>query len=242
MVFPSYANKYDNCDAFYKYGKPFIPSESVSLDLCNESFALSFNTKEKIPNYAIYTITKESHSKMCSLQPDFRPDPRVPDDAQATNDAYYKNKWDKGHIMPRATSDITCNAEIESVYYTNSAPQDYRLNRYSYRILESRIRNFVSYYDLKIYVITGVICNGMRYVGNEVCIPDYFYKAIYAPGLNQSLGVILPNAPVKTSELDEHIVSIKSLENRFGIRVFDIPELVSEKIGVDIRKFLNGSI
>lgn len=239
--FSVYADKFENCDSFYKYGKPFIADEHNSVDLCNESFALSYNTKEKIPNYAIYTITKESQSKVCKLQPDFRPDPRLPVENQSSNKAYYKNKWDKGHIMPRATSDITCHAETESVYYTNSAPQDYRLNRYSYRILESRIRNFVSYYDMKTYVVTGTVCNGSRYVGDGVCVPEYFYKAIYTPGLDQSLGIILPNKEVKTKTLDDYIIPIKTLEGNLGIRVFDIPESVSLIVGNDIRKFLNGN-
>ncbi|SIO96106.1 DNA/RNA non-specific endonuclease [Vibrio spartinae] len=219
---------YADCFPHDNYGIP----EGDTL-LCHESFEVGYNRKLREPDWTAYQLTKESVEKSCSSNPDFRPDPAIPESEQANDDDYDDNVWDKGHLAPRANVDVSCNAETESVYYTNAAPQHERMNRVGWRTLEGRINKLVRNLDVPVYVITGVTHNTHDFVeGGTIEIPDKFYKALYIPSLHQSIGFIYKNEELLTENLVNGVRSLATLEYEIGMKTFHVSDDEKAVVGV----------
>ncbi|MDW6094068.1 DNA/RNA non-specific endonuclease [Vibrio rhizosphaerae] len=217
---------YADCFPHDSYGTP-----GGDTLLCHESFEVGYNRELREPDWTAYQLTKESVEKSCSSNPDFRPDPAIPESEQANDDDYDDNVWDKGHLAPRANVDTSCNAELQSVYYTNAAPQHERMNRVGWRTLEGRINKLVRNLNVPVYVITGVTHNTHEIVeGGTIEIPDRFWKAIYIPSLQQSIGFIYKNEELLTDNLFIGVHSLAALEYETGIKTFDISD--DEKVTV----------
>lgn len=218
------------CSPHDTYGHP----SSGDIFLCRDAFAIGFDSAHRIPAWSVYKMTRTSVNQQCHSQPGFRFDPYLPKTIQANNHDYSHNHWDKGHMAPRATADITCKAEKQSVYYTNAAPQHFRLNRFGWRILEEEIRELAdSLGDDPIYVVTGAIYSGQHKMKSHVTIPEKFYKVIYVPSHGQSVAFVFDNKPLGTKKtaLAHGARSMSSFEAEFSIRPLNIPDAHKTQIG-----------
>lgn len=234
---PAFATNYNpqpistgTCIPHDTFGHP----ASGDMLLCRDSFEVGFDSKNKIPAWTAYRITQSSVDPICDKNPGFKADPYVPTHFQATNDDYKNNPWDKGHITPRATADVTCKAEVQSVYYTNAAPQLDKLNRYGWRMLEEEVRELAnSMGEEPIYVVTGTIYSGNEKTPNGVAIPEMFYKVLYIPSLGQSIAFVFPNAPLKMSKkaLSRGVMSVAAFESKYNLQPFKIPDSQKELVG-----------
>ena len=95
------------------------------------------------------------------------------------NKDYYKNVWDKGHMVPSA--DFNCDKVLmKSVYsYVNCALQHEELNRKHWRYLESYERKLTQYGDIDIIIR---IIFGSEKLPTGATIPSFFQKEIYLDG------------------------------------------------------------
>lgn len=108
------------------------------------------------------------------------------------NDAQYKN-WnkqhpeklrDRGHINPFTAFDFAADAALESMYYSNTAPQARYFNQHQWKRIEqyilklSRGAKDAAAVD-SIHVWTGVLINNDHPKKmNDVFEPDYYWKVI----------------------------------------------------------------
>ena len=106
----------------------------------------------------------------------------------------------------------------ESFFYSNMSPQTPSFNRGVWRKLESRVRKWVVDYD-SLYITTGpVLDSSLTSIGNEVAVPDYFFKSIigFKDSTVNAIAFILPNEGSKKN-LEDFVVSIDSLETFSGL-------------------------
>jgi len=90
---------------------------------------------------------------------------------------YYRNVWDKGHMVPSA--DFNCDKKLmKSVFsYVNCALQHEELNRKQWKYLERHERKLTQYGD--VYIIIKIIFTASEKLPTGATIPSFFQKEIY---------------------------------------------------------------
>jgi DNA/RNA endonuclease G (NUC1) len=106
---------------------------------------------------------------------------------------YYKNVWDKGHMIPVASVDCTCENKKSTYTYLNCALQHEDLNNGLWRQLENREREIAMSIDDKVMVEIQVIFHkdSLPISRNGPTIPCAFRKTIVS-GMD-TISYLLPN-------------------------------------------------
>lgn len=92
-------------------------------------------------------------------------------------DDYYKNVYDKGHMIPAASFDCTDILIKKTFSYLNCALQNEDLNRRSWKYLENHERDVAELYG-QAHIIIIVDFNGSKRLGTGAMVPSGFYKEI----------------------------------------------------------------
>lgn len=92
----------------------------------------------------------------------FALDPRVATEDQVGEDMYFSNDLDRGHLVRRrdpcwGSAADSSQANVDSMFFPNIAPQHKDLNQKIWSELEDHILGFVDARDLKVSVFTGCI-------------------------------------------------------------------------------------
>lgn len=167
ILFISSTNAYSNCSRF-EYAPIEYKYTNVIL-LENSEFCTIYSLDKKIPLLSYSKIDRHSYQDRVDS---FKEDKRIDEKYRTTLKDFYKSGYDRGHLFPSADSTNRVSMS-ETFYLTNIAPQVQQFNRISWRILEEDIRKNPA----SKYVYTGTIF-GKKYIGNQVNMPDYFYKVI----------------------------------------------------------------
>lgn len=93
------------------------------------------------------------------------------------NEDYYKNPWDRGHLVPAASQNCTYSMIKETFNYLNCALQYYKLNQGVWRELEEAERELASKYKVLVQVKVA-FGDGSKKLKTGAVIPSGFYKTI----------------------------------------------------------------
>jgi DNA/RNA endonuclease G (NUC1) len=107
----------------------------------------------------------------------------------SSNEDYYKNVWDKGHLAPAAA--FSCDyEELKATFsYLNCALQHEDLNRGPWKYLEAKERQLASQYGKVTVQIRVHFNNDVRVPGGAV-IPSGFTKTIKLVNNNQLVELV----------------------------------------------------
>jgi endonuclease G len=155
----------------------------------------------------------------------FKLDPRVAHDLQTGEDMYSDNNLDRGHLVRRldpcwGTEAHSSQANLDSMYFPNIAPQHKDLNQKIWNELEDHILGTVDARDLKVSVFTGCIFReddqAQRRTGIKV--PMSFWKVVASVSRGarrgrDSGGQLQVQAFIMSQE---HLVKPSDLEHIFG--------------------------
>ena len=120
----------------------------------------------------------------------FRLDPDVPNQLQVDNDRGYRNNpWDRGHLVRRRAlhwreKDLAIEADSESFFWTNIAPQHTRLHATAWGKIEDWILDLADDSDKQVAIFTGPVFTPEdpvhQNVSNElpIQIPAGFWKIL----------------------------------------------------------------
>ena len=245
-------------DTHLPFGIPLTAGATNEVLLRNEHYIINYDKDLKVPIWVAYRLRDSDVISAARLEC-FRTDTRLPDPADSPSCANYQGSgFDRGHLVPRADMNRSEAAMINTFMFTNMAPQiGIGFNRGFWAHFESRVRKWAK--DRReIYVITGSIFdrdnNGVRDAdddpnkevtepGSEVAVPSHFFKIVMTDLPNQSvdsIAIILPHevftfatsaAALKDQELENHIVTIRDVEEVTGINFNpDIPDTVANVI------------
>jgi len=149
---------------------------SQIINLQFENYNTVFDLQLKEPIYSHY-ILKYSEIQQKIKRKDFRKCPLTPSTQQASKADYIKDTiFDIGHLSPFLDLNQTKKTILETSYYTNTAPQNYKLNRGIWRQLELFIHELCkkNKYNIEIYTLVTYGENRM----SSLKIPTYFYKLL----------------------------------------------------------------
>jgi endonuclease G len=95
---------------------------------------------------------------------------------------------------------------------SNIAPQKPQLNRKFWAKVEKFTR-FIAVKYKKVEVVTGV-CGNKGYIKHKVGIPEYWYKIIYIPKINNYVVFLAPNtnAGMKKAKLKEYRATLEDIK------------------------------
>ena len=109
----------------------------------------------------------------------------------------------------------------QSFLLSNMAPQiGPGMNRGIWKDLEEHVRTWATHRGA-VYVITGPIYShnmSTKTIGaDHVAVPAYFYKIIYDPAKHQAIAFVIPNESIRSYDLANYLVSVKTVESQSGL-------------------------
>jgi endonuclease G len=148
-------------------------------------FSLVMNKDRKLAAWVAWNIDGGNIKYVNRVS--FRKDPGLPEEAQIGNELYLHNDLDRGHLARRAelcwgSEDEAKQANSDSFYYSNIAPQHSRFNQSKiggiWGKLENGIFDQAKIQDLKVSVMAGPIFNDHDNEYRGIKIPKEYWKII----------------------------------------------------------------
>ena len=214
----------------------FLPTSNGEL-VHHSYYSLSYSQQHEQAEWVFYEINSNTNLGQVKRTNNFRSDNLISANSASLSD-YKGSGFDRGHLAPAADMSFNYIAMSESFLLSNMSPQNASFNRGVWKKLESLVRTWGNYTD--IYVVTGPILNSCSTSigGNNVCVPNYFYKVIYDPQNQKMISFILPNKKGNKS-LNKYVCTTDSLEKITNIDFFPILENnLEERLESQIHKEL----
>ena len=118
------------------------------------------------------------------------------------NRDYYKNIWDKGHMVPAASQNCDKQMIRETFSFLNCALQHQELNRKVWRYLEEYERELSTKHNIDVLIVIEFKTNQKLKTG--ATIPSGFYKNIIINGGDLVLKYYFPNIPPKSNFYNDY--------------------------------------
>jgi len=161
----------------------FASINALALRVCYPGLEIEYNYMLHIPEWSRYTLTPEqaraalsAHGARKGLK--FWRDWNVDGSVSPAN--YRRSGYDMGHLAPAA--------DLPGNHYTfstvNIAPQNPRLNRTVWRMIELRVRKLAANSSGPVTITTGTLTYAIipRTIGAaRVVIPEFFFKIVQTP-------------------------------------------------------------
>jgi endonuclease G len=214
--------------------------------LCKGQFLLGYDVDQRIPDWVAYKLTKESVEKYHQRSDYFVADELVPQGGSAALSDYAGSGFDRGHLAPSASIDVSKEAMEQSFQLSNIAPQLPSLNRRGWKVMEAEVRDLAIEHGT-VYVVSGTQGNyrqvgaalsdtkanksgrikvgGLPNLGlmldGHVSIPAYFYKAIYVPSMNASGVYIIPHQGMDGRETKTYFFPLEKARRLLQLSLFE---------------------
>jgi len=215
----------------------YMPTSSCGEIIHYSNYSVSFCEEYRLSEWSIYyKDTNSTEGRYSRRGLNFIRDPRLKG-RDANDGSYYKNPYDKGHLVPASDMSNNLQSLKETFFYTNSTPQHYSFNRGGMKQLEVKIREWTRKFGT-VAIITGWVVeddfNNYIWVGHpSIPIPNYYYKVFIDIQGNRSVAFLIPNKKI-TKTLMEYVVSIDYLESVTGLDFFyKLPDDVELSFEID---------
>lgn len=213
----AFAGPLEDCQEYTKYG---VPGRDGDI-LCRKGYLLAHSPDRKTPLWVIEHLTGEKAAGSIPRTDNFQPDPDLPKGKRAELSDYKKSGYDQGHMAPAADMAWNEQAMRESFYLSNMVPQvGVGMNRGIWKDLEEKIRRWALGRG-EIYIYTGPVYDSTvepANIGkNSVAVPNQLFKVVFDPVKIEAITFIMPNKPLKSSNMPQYIVSIREVEKVTGL-------------------------
>lgn len=210
------------CPQFLPNGPVAYQARPGDQELCKLNYAVIHRCDVKAPVAVFEHLTPAAMSGPAKRKDDFRPDPQVFPQCQATLADYATvgKTHDRGHLSPAANNTQNVQIMSESFYLSNMVAQVANNNRGAWRLLESAERQWATAPGTDFYVISGGIYDpGHPKTGNGLGIPTRLYKIIVERNSRQVQAYLMPNAPISpATSWPQYQTSLDEVERATGIR------------------------
>lgn len=203
----------------------------ASLVISRRHYAVGFDPVRRLPRWVAYKM-KLSDTRY-QRQPDqFVPDPLIPPDIQASQEAYAKNPYDKGQLVSRHdVSGYGENPQFVVSYMSVVAPQIDKLNRVVWTDLEEYCRGIGENDD--VWIIAGPAFipppgnSKISYpvLGDSVAVPTHFFRILIRKtrdSVIEAQTFLVPNSADVEKGLEQYLSSIDKVESVTGVNLFSL--------------------
>ena len=225
------------CEDKYSYG---VPTSNLEVNqLCRKEYAVLYSNSCKIPLVVSEKLLGSEIGGSEQRSPSFKVDVEIEEQYRATLSDYAGRKLKKidiGHMAPAGDFTQDSVAMAESFLLSNTVPQYERMNRGIWRQLEMRVRALAVKYG-EVYVITGVLVDREKTIGQGICVPTYMYKIVVSTKLEQSVGYLIPNVnDLPKSRFKDYTMTVLEIEEKAK---FNLLPNANSNIKVKLGKDLN---
>ena len=198
-------------------GIPSVLPNFVAI--CRTAYSVLYDPQAKIPLWVAYSLTP-NHTDGCVVRSNaFDPDASLQKGNRAELSDYSHSGYDIGHLANDADMSWDATVERESFILTNMSPQRPKVNRGTWKKLESDVRDwaFVRKHTLTIY--DGNIYNSKSLTigSDKVVVPDFLYKIVVDTVTHETIAVIMPNLDTINQNVEPYIVSIADVEKATNV-------------------------
>ncbi len=198
--------------------KPGAPCETDQV-LDRQGYSLGYSYQYTSALWVSYILSSGSVSVNIGRHGSFYADTDIPEKYRVQPEQHLNIGYDKGHLAPSASIDFSKTANRETFALSNVVPQNPKLNRQAWEKLESLERKWAKT-NGKLYVVTGPIYSSSPKKVNGIPIPSKFYKVIYAYKTGETIGFIMPNAPIPDRYMWKYAMSVKEVEEQTRLIFF----------------------
>ena len=211
----AHASALGDCSNQIKYG---APSNSGQL-LCRLAYVESYNTAHKTPDWVAYHLTEpEIHGNFLRTH-DYRVDPEVGADNNASIADFQHSGYVPGQMVPSKDMLYNARAMNESYLLSSVVPLNPRMASGIWAALQQRVRDLVQARG-ELYIVTGPIYDHKtpKTIGpDRVAVPDACYEVIFDPIHVDAIAFIIPNRPEPSKDLPNFVTSVNEVERRTGL-------------------------
>jgi endonuclease G len=208
------------CPQFTSHGTPAYQAEPGDQELCKTNYAVIHRCSVKAPVAVFEHLTPASFSGPAKRKDNFRADPAVTAQCQATLADYATvgKTHDRGHMAPAGNNTQTDEIMSESFFLSNMVAQVANNNRGIWKQLETWERGWAEAGG-DWYVISGGIFDpGYRVTGNGLGIPTRLFKVLHNKANNQTVAYMFSNTALPVADLPKYQVTLETVEQATGFR------------------------
>jgi endonuclease G len=208
------------CPQFLPNGPVAYQAQPGDQELCRTNYAVIHRCSVKAPVAVFERLTRESMSGPAKRKDNFRVDPQVFQQCQATLQDYATvgRTHDRGHMAPAGNNTTNDQIMSESFFLSNMVAQVAGNNRGIWKQLETWERDWASKGG-DFYIISGGIFDpGHPVTGNGLGIPTRLYKIIYEKNSKQAMAYLMPNTVLPVQDLPKYQVPVAVVEQATGMR------------------------
>lgn len=216
MLFTSTAFAQTNtCSVDLPLGTPSVKQNVKPI--CKTAYVTAYDYAAKIPSWVAYNVSPD-HAIGCGIRlKTFYVEKSVPVEVRSRINDYKNSGYDIGHLADAASMSYDPTVSIESFTLSNTSPQDPSMNRGIWSNLELRVRVWAfNGRSLSIYT-GGIYGKNSKKIGNNVVVPDKFFKVIVDNKTNESLAFIIANNNHLVRSLNTSLTSIENVEKQSGL-------------------------
>ena len=208
------------CPHFLPNGPVAYQAQPGDQELCKTNYAVIHRCSVKAPVAVFEHLTTAGMTGPAKRKDNFRPDPAVHPQCQATLADYATvgRTHDRGHMAPAGNNTLNDAVMSESFFLTNMVAQIANNNRGIWKQLETWERDWASKGGDFYIVSGGIFDQGHLITGNGLGIPTRLYKIIHEKQSGQTMAYMMPNAPLPVQDLPKYQVPVSAIEQATGIR------------------------
>lgn len=231
----------ESCGRHLLFG---IPHRSDQV-LCRHGYAIGYNYERRVPDWVSYYMTRGSAHGANVARGEFEEDPDIPAEHRSDEDDYDEPVYDRGHLAPSAAIDFSREANDQTFYYSNMAPQRAGFNRNMFGrtgvwgAIEDRNRRLLTRDREELLVIAGSFFDEtIETIGDDVGVPDRFFKIVYDPIRVEAIAYWMPQDEDTAHLIENYVRAIDFVEQETGFdflsELNDDVEAVVEGEGADV--------
>jgi len=208
------------CPQFLPNGPVAYQAQPGDQELCKQNYAVIHRCGVKAPVAVFEHLTVAAMTGPAKRKDNFRPDPQVLPQCQATLADYATvgRTHDRGHMAPAANNTQNDAIMSESFFLSNMVAQVANNNRGIWKQLETWEREWAMRGG-DFYIVSGGIFDpGHPVTGNGLGIPTRLYKIIYDRSSGQTMAYMMPNTALPVADLPKYQTTVPAVEQATGIR------------------------
>jgi endonuclease G, mitochondrial len=223
----------DKCPQHVLLGAPVSKIKQNNQYLCKINYAIHYRYDTKTAEYVVEHVTIEGTTGSSKRKDDFRPDPAIPAQHNASLKDYAGNPYDRGHLAPAGNNTQNDQVMSESFFLSNMVPQVPNHNRGIWKQLETFVRDWVVDHGMDLYVISGTAYNKeFKTIGEgRVGVPDQLWKVIIDRKEGKAIAFVFPNTALPVEDLPKYATTVAEVEKLTGINF--MPKLSKEKSKIE---------
>lgn len=192
----------------------YFPNDTLLNEIVkHNAYSLAYSEEHEQASWVQYKLYKSNlELPQVDRKNRFKEDDQISTGSATLND-YKGSGFHRGHLAPCADFTYSDLTMLESFFMSNMSPQHPSFNMGKWRVLEDRVRDYASIYD-SLLIITGPVLYSIKEkerIGNNVTIPEYYYKIIMELKGKNSISFLMPNIKIN-DQIENYIVSIDSIE------------------------------